>query len=169
MANSGYSGFTKDNIMKDAGNYEKAQSDAIKFIKYRPRSVSEVRERLNLKKYSGEIIDKVIQYLSEISLLDDVVFAKMWVNGRILSKNFGPVKIKAELSHKGIPNEVILEIVENAYSENDENSLAENVLRKKYRNDPNCMDFQKAVNLLVRKGFSYSVSKSAVKKFQEKF
>lgn len=153
--------------MNNTESFEEALNCAIRFIKFRPRSVFEVQKKLTTKNYSNTIIEKTINHLQEISLLNDEEFAKMWVNERILSKNFGPLKIKMELKQKGISNGIIQDIIEKAYSEIEESSLAEKILKKKFRNTSKDIDYNKAVNILNRSGFSYSVSEKAVKKMKK--
>ena len=67
-----------------------AYNSAVRFIKYRPRSVLEVRERLKLKGFTGETAENTIKSLLEEGLLDDAVFAKLWAMERASGKNFGP-------------------------------------------------------------------------------
>ena len=65
---------------KDDGQdqrFAKAKGEALRLLTYRARSQAEVRRRL-AKRYSGEVIERVIVELLGQRLLDDAAFALEW-------------------------------------------------------------------------------------------
>ena len=90
-------------------------------------------------------------------------------------KKYGNGKIKEHLYHKGIPPDIINEILEDEYFSDEEGELSNmrNLLKKKYgenlsrldRSDRN--EVQKAVNMLIRNGYKYQDAKNAVAELAE--
>ena len=124
---------------------------ALYFLKFRPRSVFEVEEKLKSKNVSEPEIKKTIEILKKNQLLDDEKFAKMWVRDRNLLKPTGSYLLKLELRKLGVADTDI----EKALKDQNEEELARKALESKhrYRN----ADFQKQAAFLQRRGFAMSV------------
>jgi len=124
---------------------------ALHFLKFRPRSVFEVRQKLKTKRIPDKEIKRVIGTLKKNQLLDDQKFAKMWVVSRNNLKPSGAYVLKMELRKLGIADDDIAE----ALKEQDEEELARRALEMKarYRN----ASFQKKAAFLQRRGFSTSL------------
>ncbi|KKQ17432.1 MAG: Regulatory protein RecX [Berkelbacteria bacterium GW2011_GWA1_36_9] len=120
---------------------------ALHYLKFRPRSIFEVEEKLKKKKISSEEIDKVITVLKKNQLLDDEKFAKMWVADRNLLKPTGSYLLKLELKKFGIAEEII----ENALDGQDEEKQAKLALESKSRLKD--ASFEKKAGFLQRRGF----------------
>ncbi|MGA2142839.1 MAG: regulatory protein RecX, partial [Brevinematales bacterium] len=132
-------------------------------IKYRPRSVLEVRERMKLKGIKSETAEKTIMRLLEEGLLDDAGFAKMWAMERASCKNFGPARIRSELRKKGIDNLLITDILYEMSDGQDTIEMALKMLNRKFRDIGSKDDFQ-LISFLVRGGYSSGEAKEAVKR-----
>src|SRR5882757_7519157 len=52
---------------------------AARFLEVRPRSVVEVRRRLRSAGYAAALIERAVERLVELGLLDDAAFARAWV------------------------------------------------------------------------------------------
>jgi regulatory protein len=124
---------------------------ALHYLKFRPRSVFEVTQKLKSKKIPEGEIKKVIVALKRNKLLDDREFAKMWVRDRNLLKPTGTFLLKLELKKLGLSADDI----EGAIKDQDEDSLARKALEGKYRNRN--IDYEKKASFLMRRGFSQSV------------
>ncbi len=88
-------------------NTKNALSTALKILSRRQRSVMELGERLKKKGFGDDETGPVIDYLLDTGLLDDQKFAGDLAASRAKYKNWGPVKIAAELELKGISRESI--------------------------------------------------------------
>ena len=139
---------------------EKANTIARRFISYRPRSESELRKRL-LKTFSSEVTSKSIAQMYRDGLLDDSRFAQMWVDSRQQSRPKSKRTIKQELLSKGISEHT----AEQAVSEIHDLENALVCVRKKIRS-MNSLEkeefYKKLEGYLQRRGFSFSVSKTAI-------
>lgn len=141
----------------------------------RQRSEKEVRTYLKNLSFKRKIkekneisnitVDLLIERLKQKGLVDDLEFAKAWVEARRKSKQKGARALKAELIQKGIDREIIEEVISYQSSVVSEEELAKEALNKKmkaWKNLPPQEFKKKAFEFLARKGFDYSVIKNAV-------
>ncbi len=148
-----------------------------RWFSLRQHSEKEVRDyfrvknaELRMKKEeerSQVVIDVVIEALKKKGLLNDLEFAKAWVEARRKSKQKGIRAIKAELFQKGIDKEIIEEVVSRQSSVVSEEELARLALEKKMKHwkdlDPKKL-YQKSIEFLLRKGFEFDLVKEIVGK-----
>ncbi len=80
---------------------------ALKALKTRFRSVKDLQELLIHKEYPMDLVDKTIHILLEQGYLNDVSFARSYINNQILTSSKGPLRITKDLSSKGISQEII--------------------------------------------------------------
>ncbi|HIP73940.1 MAG TPA: regulatory protein RecX, partial [Anaerolineae bacterium] len=83
--------------LKVADSQETAKQAAIRFIEYRPRSTAEVRRRLRQKGFDEAAIDHAIERLQAVALLDDLAFARYWVDQRETFKPRSQMALRQEL------------------------------------------------------------------------
>lgn len=147
----------------------------------RMRSEHEVRQYFRIKNLESRIKEKepasdlaielLIAKLKAKGMINDLQFARLWVESRRTSKKKGPNALKSELIQKGIDREIIVEVLnEDRQGESDE-ILAELSLEKKLNSWivlPYLKQKQKAVDFLLRKGFDYSIVKPIVEKLIKK-
>lgn len=130
--------------------YQKALNYAFLLLKYRPRSVREMRDRLERKAFSSSDIEKVIRHLSEYGYLDDVLFARLFARDKV-KRGYGRKRITYELLRLGIGFEQAKTALTEADREIDSvqvlKDLAERAMAGK-------QDREKVVQYLLRRGFS---------------
>ena len=123
-------------------------------------------------------IEKVIEILKSKGLINDIEFAKAWVESRRRSKKKGKIAMKAALLQKGIGREIIEEIVAREVDISEED-LATQALEKRLKrwenleslevNEKSLRDLKKkAVEFLMRRGFEFEVAKEVVEKILKK-
>ena len=140
---------------------EKANTIARRFISYRPRSESELRKRL-LKTFSPEVVSSSVAQMYRENLLDDSRFAQMWVDSRQQSRPKSKKAIKQELLSKGISEHTAEQAVSDIYDL--ENAFV--CVKKKIRSMTGLEKeqfYKKLEGHLQRRGFSFSVSKTAIR------
>lgn len=143
----------------------------------RERSEKEIRDylkRLSFKrklKDQGEINNPIsealIEKLKKKGLLNDLEFAKAWVESR--SKKKGINALKAELIQKGISRDIIVDVL--VGGEEGQKVAAGKLLERKMRvwkNLPEAEFKQKALQFLMRRGFEYEIAKQVLEKILEK-
>lgn len=147
--------------LKKAGCQQKCYNAATRLIGYRPRSEYEIRQRLIQRGFDNDTIEAVLIRLKEHDLINDGNFARFWRDTR---QSFSPRSqwlTKAELKQKGVPNEIIDQVVgdisdiDNAYH-----------AAKKKAGSLTTVDhhnFQRRLGeYLKRRGFSYSVIRKTI-------
>ena len=86
-------------------------ASALNFLSFRPRSVREVELRLRKKGNQPEQIEMVMARLRKVGLVDDREFARFWVGNRMSFSPRGPRLLRSELRQKGVPQEIVDEIL----------------------------------------------------------
>jgi len=129
---------------------------ATHYLSYRPRSESEIRERLHRRGFEDENVEAVITKLKEQGLVDDVAFAQFWQDNR---QSFSPRSrwlTRFELRKKGVADDIIDQVVEDV----DEADSAYRAALSKARSLSNS-DYQsfrrRLGEYLKRRGFGYEV------------
>lgn len=143
--------------LKAEDELEMAYLRAVNFLSYRPRSTAEVRQNLRKYKVPALLIEPTIERLVEKNFLNDLEFAKFWVENRNAFRPRGGRALKIELRQKGISDEIIEEVLEALV---DEESLAyqAGLKRAKKLARYDWQDFRKKLGaFLARRGFSYAV------------
>jgi regulatory protein len=85
---------------------ERARQAALRLLRYRDRSLAEMRERLAQKGFESETIEDEITYLISEHLLDDERFTGSWIRHKLTISHKGKRLIRAELAAKGIGSEL---------------------------------------------------------------
>lgn len=144
---------------------------AVRFLGPRPRSRAEVRTRLlrprrNEPPPPVEVVDRVLDRLAALELLDDRQFAAFWVENR---ERFSPRSARAlgaELRQKGVSRETVEEIAEP--DRDDERALAAARPRLRGLAGVDYETFRTRLGgFLLRRGFSYGVSAATVRALWE--
>lgn len=84
---------------------------ALNFLSYRPRSAREVEMRLRKKGHAPEHIESVMERLRHAGFVDDMEFARFWINSRMSFSPRGARLLRSELRQKGVPQNVVDEIL----------------------------------------------------------
>jgi len=146
--------------------FNKLYDKTLNFLSYRPRSIQETEfylkkqiekltqsNTLNTQKLISQIIDK----LTLKKYLNDNNFAKWWINQRTTHRPKGNFALKAELSQKGISQDIINQ---HLLSSEQEKKLAKQVLQKKFSRFKSFSSQKlklKASQFLKSRGFSSSI------------
>jgi regulatory protein len=145
-----------------------AKAAALRFLKIRPRSVMELKEKLVGKSFSEENIEATIYDLIASGLLDDRAFTKSWINYR-LARPFGFRRIIQELKAKGVDQEII----EQSFNELEGNSpedAVEQLAQRRWQRLPATLDPQKkkkrVLDFLLRRGFEADVAIKVLRKIK---
>jgi len=146
-------------LIKQENEYFEVKKSALRFLSVRSHSSQELYRKLLKKKFSSEIIEKVLSDLLSLGYLNDRKFAEQYFN-ELVGKLFGPLKIKNEMIKRGIAKEIIDEVLSD-YFNNDEmqKDVVEKLLSKKKfpKKITNRNDLQKLYNHLISRGFSSEV------------
>jgi len=146
-----------ENLAKDDLR-QRCYNTAARFLSYRPRSESEMRQRLARHGYDVDTIEKTLGRYREMGLVDDAAFARFWVENRNTFSPRSKRLAKIELKKKGLQTGII----EEAVNEIDEKENAyQAALKRAHRLEAlDYKDFRvKLGQYLGRRGFSYGIIK----------
>ncbi len=138
---------------------QKAKADASRLLRFRPRSVKEMAQRLKQKGHRGFVVAQVIDELKEKKLLDDKIFSRLWIGDRMNLKPSGRNLISRELKAKGVDDETIAGAFSELEGSFDEYEIAMPLVRGKMAHMKG-IEKEKAkkklLDFLGRRGFSYN-------------
>ena len=138
----------------------KVHEAALRYLDYRPRSVAEVRQHLKSKQAAPGIIEEVIERLTSVGLLDDRAFARYWLENRRDFNPRGARALRLELRQKGVPDDIIAEVLAGGQEDDDAYRAALAQARKIRTSDPR--EFRRKLEAhLARRGFSYETAREA--------
>ncbi|WP_458414614.1 recombination regulator RecX [Schinkia sp. CFF1] len=152
----------KEILYKD--EIKKAFNLALHYLSFRMRSEKEIRDYLQKKAYTEEIIEIVLQRLRKNRYVDDVEFAKAFVRSRVYNSTKGPLMIRQELQQKGISEATIQEgLME--FPDEKQLELAAQFVEKNAKQKKSLSDYQikqRISQALLGKGFPQSIVKTAL-------
>jgi regulatory protein len=136
-----------------------AKAAALRFLKIRPRSIAELKEKLEVKGFSSTEIEETLHDLMASGSLDDRAFTKSWINYR-LARPFGFRRINQELKDKGIEKEIIEQAVAEIKSSYDPEKTVLDLAQRRWQRLP-ALDPQKkkkrVLDFLLRRGFEADI------------
>jgi regulatory protein len=86
-------------------------SAAAWYLELRSRSVEELRRRLLRSGFPEPLVERTLERLVEVGILDDRAFATAWVDSRDRSRPRGQTALRRELTLKGIDRETIAAVL----------------------------------------------------------
>ncbi len=101
---------------------------AYRLLRYRNRSIAEMKDRLTKLGYEPDIVEMVINELKEEGILDDQKFVKGFASEYTELKPKGNIFILRELRKKKVDQSLIEEIIK----ERDEKGIIKTMLQKKF-------------------------------------
>ncbi len=149
--------------LKSRVNSRRAFNKAIELISRREHSRKEIITKLTQRSY-GDVADETADELERLGYLDDERFARMYANELKQRKTMGKRRISQELYIKGISRDIIQDVLDEI-EENPCEEIIEVINQKYYRYLDDEKGRNRAINGLVRLGYSYSDIKNALKEF----
>lgn len=160
--------FIQDILMAEEKN--KTLHYCLNRLSYRARSEKELRISMERKGYTEDNIESAIDYCIENGYIDDLAFAKSFVNDKTNLNKYGPERIRYDLMIKGVSRDIIDQVL--IVDRDDQLDMARELASKKissYKNDAKRDIYRKLSGFLQRKGFTYDVISSVVRETLEDF
>jgi regulatory protein len=149
--------------LTQADDIEKAHEKALHFLGNRPRSEWEVRQNLAKAGFEAGTIDRVIERLKSVALIDDAAFVKYWLENRAQFNPRGQVALRQELRRKGVERDVIDAVLGELDHDDDQAAVRSALVKAdRYRQLPRDEFAQKLGAYLARRGFNYETVREAV-------
>lgn len=123
------------------------------------------------QRFDQDTIEETIQKGEAAGLLDDRLFAKLWVEDRLLYHPLSRRAITQELAEKGIAPEITNELLEERYPPEKEKEIALKLAQTRlarYENLDRDRRIQRTIAFLTRRGFNISLATRVVRAAIEK-
>jgi regulatory protein len=135
-----------------------------RYLGHRDRTVLEMRRHLESKRVEPETIDAALAELARLGNLDDARFARLFAEDRRTLDGWGPERIERRLAQMGVDPELIAAVT--ARDPEDELNAALDVLRRRLAAPPeDDRGRERALGLLVRRGYDLDTAYAAVRRF----
>lgn len=159
---------TEDSKLRVIKDKEKARertmNRAMRLLAAKPRSISEIRERLLEKAWTNaEIVNSVIEKLCDYKYLDDREFADSVALSKLRQKPQGKLRLRRTLYQKKLDKETIEQAVHSAFELMPESELIDAAINKRVRTHgvPQTReDKKKFYDHLLRQGFDLDLVRS---------
>lgn len=129
------------------------------------RSRKQLADKLAQRHVPDELATRLLDRFEEVGLVDDVAFARMWVESRQPGKGLAGRALAQELRRKGIDDEIIKETIAQI-DPDDEADAARRLVDRKVRSMRG-LDRQVATRrlagMLARKGYSSGLAFAVVR------
>lgn len=128
----------------------------IRLLGRRDHASHELRLKGIKKGYDSEILDQIIAELEAKKYINNYAFAKKYAHDKFRFNNWGPNKIKAELSKKKIGKSTIAQVLDEEFDQQSKIETINELIEKKkpslLRTDPEKRR-KKIFDYLFRKGY----------------
>ena len=149
-------------------DFLKCKNCAFYYLNRKRHTKKELTEKLIKKEYDVSVVKEVADYLEEAGYIDDADYTRRYIVDAVKLKKHGIVRIKRDLSIKGIHRDIIDKVINDM--DIDTNSVIADLIEKKAFN----MDLsdEKQLNrlhgFLLRRGFRYCDINDAISEYRSK-
>lgn len=149
----------------------KVWQKALKYLSFKPRTKEEVKQYLLKNGYKLDYIKEVLDKIEEQNLLNDHLYAELFVKQRITSNPKGKKLLAIELKNKGIDDFTVENSLEQFDEELEYKLALELIEKRKYRfnSEDQVKSYKKMASFLERRGFSYTTIKRILNNFKSDF
>lgn len=144
---------------KDTSAFDKAYGLTLAYVARRLRSEWELREYFRRKDINPESGEQILERLRGYGYVNDLSFARSWVDNRRAIKSVSRRRLQMELRQKHVPDEVVQQVLEED-EVTDSETLRQLVAKK--RQHSRYQDDTKLMQYLARQGYSYDDIKRAL-------
>ncbi len=151
--------------LKYESDYVRSKSRALWYLSRSDHSKKALRDKLIAAGFDPAACEESVNRMAELGLIDDEKYARRLAE-YLSASGSSKKEIAYKLTLKGIPSDIIKEI--SYEDESDESEKILKLIETKYKSKLGSeKDLEKVFAALVRKGFSYSDIKSALRTYSE--
>jgi regulatory protein len=141
-------------------------TSALRFLlrstKNRPQTEAELRGKLRSREHADEVIDAAIQRAKAMGAIDDIAFAKAWVNHRGVGRGYSALRVREELRRRAVP-EPIIDTVLGELESRDEVAVATELARRRAQQLPATLTpeavARRLLGFLGRRGYTEGLAR----------
>jgi len=140
-------------------------------LSYRPRTEAEARQRLQQRGISFDEIERLIGEARQAGMIDDRLFAKLWVEDRMLHRPLARRAVSQELRRKGVDAPLVEQALQDGYPVSREPEVALRLARMRFERLQTVADPEKrtrrVLGFLDRRGFSRDLALRVVRQVEQ--
>lgn len=136
--------------------YQKAKQYLERLLAQHPRTIWEVRTKLQQKKFAREIVEQVIKEFIEAGFLNDESYIKLWLENQIKYRPCGRMLCLKKLLARGLDFSLVNKALDEVFSEEKEFEIADKLISSRARHYQNFTPQQKSpkiASFLKSRGF----------------
>jgi regulatory protein len=138
---------------------------ARRYLDRRERAVAEVRRHLESKDLDSATIDDALVTLTELGVLDDARFARVFTEDKRALEQWGAERISRNLLDRGVDRGLIAAALDGEPFDS-ELARALDVLRRRFPAPPRDeRERQRALGVLMRKGYDSDTALDAIRSY----
>ncbi|MFN8421898.1 MAG: RecX family transcriptional regulator [Anaerolineae bacterium] len=141
--------------------YRVSLDRALRWLAVRPRSRADLERHLGDKDVPPAIVARVADRLLELGYLDDLAFARWWVDNRGASRPRGRQMLRHELSAHGVAPDIIAEVTRDVAEPDAAVALALAQVHR-FATDDRAVFTRRLGSYLSRRGFEYGAVREAL-------
>lgn len=142
----------------------RAEREALRLAARQAYSSGEMEALLRRKGYGEEAIREALRKLESLGYLDDRLYARLWVEGRMHARPMGRWRLKQELLQKGIDPDLVSKTLQEVLGDSDETEVALHLARSWWERHPPAsrssrdrrQHLARLAGFLQRRGFNQS-------------
>jgi regulatory protein len=149
----------------DADPESVARQICLHLLEHAPRTRAELAAKLKKRGVPDDAAQAVLGRFAEVGLIDDALFADMWVTSRHRAKGLAGRALQQELRRKGVDDDTAAEAVASIDSEQERVTARALVDRKLASTRGLAVDarVRRLAGMLARKGYSGGVAFAVVR------
>jgi regulatory protein len=130
-----------------------------------PRTRQELAKALAKKGVAAEEAEQVLERFTDVGMIDDALFAELWVSSRHRGKGLSGRALSQELRRKGVDDDIVREAVTSLDPEQEEETARSLVRRKLTATRGLSTDarIRRLAGMLARKGYAPGLAFRIVK------
>jgi regulatory protein len=144
---------------------EQAQEICLRLLEAAPRTTKELATRLRAKGIPDDVAEEVLTRFADVGIVDDALFARMWVDSRHRSRGLSGRALGQELRRKGITDEDAKAALEEL-DPDEEVATARSLVRRKLAGTRGLTAdarVRRLSGMLARKGYGAGIAYRVVK------
>lgn len=148
-------------------NFERGYSYCLHLLGRLEYPRKQLELKLRQKQYPAEIVTQILDKLETEGYVSDKRYTEMFVHSKLTYDHYHPNLIKQKLYTKGVPRDIIDEVIEQETSSIDFTKEAEQLAEKRVKQvitKPAEKQVQLLSNFLIRKGYPVGLSFDVAKK-----
>jgi len=148
----------------DADPESVGRSLLLRKLSMAPATRSQLADLLSARAIPDDVADDLLDRFERVGLIDDSVYASMWIESRMRSRGLARRALRQELTSRGVPREIIEQSLESVSIEDERETARQLVLKR--MSSTSSLDRQarvrRLVGMLARRGYSSGLAMSVV-------